>query len=493
MTHEPVADVVGRLIRAAADATLLVDAGGTIRVGNAPAAALFGWPDGALVGRSVDELVPLAQRPHHREQRAAYAGQARPRRMGPGLSTQGLRRDGGSFPAEISLSPWDDGSVVVTVVDVTDRTLAQQAVAVNEQLFRATFEQAAVGIAHVSPDGRFLRVNRKLCTIVGYEREELMRRSFQSITHADDLHADLDLMRRLVAGEFEHYAMDKRYVRKSGEPVWIRLTVSMVRHADCSPDYFISVMEDIDGRRRAEDALRRLRAEMEQMLALHVATQTAAAIAHELNQPLNAVASYNEAALRMLKAGNPRPERLEHALQSASGQAQRAGRVVRELLRFLQKGETTTESVDLNAVVREALAVVEANGFGGFCARVQLAPDLRPVQANRMQVEKVLVNLLRNSVEAMRGVGIETQEIHIEVATAEQHDRALVSVHDSGPGLDAAVARRVFEPFFSTKARGIGMGLAVSRALVEANGGRLWFEADARPGATFRFTLPFSS
>lgn len=492
MTDDRVADVVARLIRAAADATLLVDAGGTIRVSNAAAAALFGWPDGALVGRGVDELVPQALRPRHLERRVAFAGQARPRKMGPGLATHGMRRDGSAFAAEISLSPWDDGSVVVTVVDVTERTHAQQAVAASEARFRATFEQAAVGIAHVAPDGRFLRVNRKLCEIVGYERDELMRRTFQDITHAEDLGADLSQMRQLVAGGIEHYAMDKRYLRRDGEPVWARLTASMLRRADGTVDHFIAVVEDIDERRRSDDALRRLRAEMEQMLALHVATQTAAAIAHDLNQPLNAVASYNEAALRMLKAGNPRPERLEHALQSASEQAQRAGRVVRELMQFLQKGETTTEAVDLNAVVREALAIIQANGFGGFEAHVHLAPRLRPVQANRMQVEKVLVNLLRNSVEAMRGVGIATQQIRIDVLTADEEEMALVCVHDTGPGLDAAVAQRLFEPFFSTKARGIGMGLAVSRALVEAQGGRLWHEAGAGPGATFRFTLPFA-
>ncbi len=282
-------------------------------------------------------------------------------------------------------------------------------------------------------------------------------------------------------------------MRKDGTTYWVRLTVSLQRRSDGTPDYTIAVIEYIDERKRTEQALRRLRGEMEQLLTVHIAAETAAAIAHELNQPLNALASYCEAAWRMLQSGNPKPERLMHALRERTAQAQRAGRVVRELLEFLHRREVTTETVDLNAVVREALSIVEANGFGGFQAVVNLEPDLKPVQANRLQVEKVLVNLLRNSVEAMRGAGFATQAITISISTAAEQQMALVTVRDSGPGMDDAVARRVFDPFFTTKPQGIGMGLAISRALVEANGGRLWLEEPAAGGATFHFTLPFAT
>jgi signal transduction histidine kinase len=181
-----------------------------------------------------------------------------------------------------------------------------------------------------------------------------------------------------------------------------------------------------------------------------------------------------------------------HALQESASQAQRAGRVVRELLEFLHRRETSTEAIDLNAVVQEALSIVEASGFDGFRALVNLAPDLKPVRANRLQVEKVMVNLLRNSVEAMRGAGIAAQQITISVSTAADGEMALVTVRDTGPGMDEAVARRVFDPFFTTKPEGVGMGLAISRALVQANGGTLWFDASAGAGATFHFTLPFA-
>lgn len=384
------------------------------------------------------------------------------------------------------------GGIVILSEDITARRQAQAALARSEERFRATFEQAAVGIAHLSPAGHWLRVNRKLCAIVGWDHDELLGRPFAEITHPADIGADSAQRALLIAGEVDHFALEKRYLRKGGDPIWVRVTVSLRRDDEGSPDYFIAVIEDIDSRRRADDALRRLRAEMEQLLALHIARQTAAAIAHDLNQPLSAVTSYAEAARRMLVAAGPLPERVSHALRAVSEQAQRASRVVRELMQILQRGTTTAQDVDLADLVREAVAIVKADGIDGVVAKLRLAVGLRPVRADRLQIEKVLVNLMRNAVEAMRGAGIAAPTSRIEITTADDDGKALVSVRDFGPGLDAEAAGRLFEPFFSSKPNGIGMGLAVSRAIVEAHGGRLWYEPDAAAGAVFRFTLPFA-
>ena len=145
--------------------------------------------------------------------------------------------------------------IVFNARDITERRQTEVALRATEELFRATFEQAAVGIALVAPDGRWLRVNQKLCDIVGYSRDELLAATFQDITYPPDLAADLSLLERLVAGEIPTYTMEKRYVRKDGSLLWIDLTVALVRAADGAPDYFISVIEDISGRKRAETSL----------------------------------------------------------------------------------------------------------------------------------------------------------------------------------------------------------------------------------------------
>jgi PAS domain S-box-containing protein len=143
------------------------------------------------------------------------------------------------------------------LLDITERKEAEARLRETEERFRATFEQAAVGIAHVAPDGRWILVNQRLCEILGYTREELLERTYQEMTHPDDLDADLDAARRVLAGEIDAYGMHKRYLRKDGSDVWANLTVSLVRDADGAPKYFISVVEDISARKETESALRR--------------------------------------------------------------------------------------------------------------------------------------------------------------------------------------------------------------------------------------------
>ena len=126
----------------------------------------------------------------------------------------------------------------------------------SEERFRATFEQAAVGIAHVAPEGKWLKVNSRICKIVGYTPEELLQLTFQDITHPDDLEADLGYVKQLLAGEINNYSMEKRYIHKNGEDVWINLTVSLVRNEIGEPKYFIAVVEDISERRQIQEELR---------------------------------------------------------------------------------------------------------------------------------------------------------------------------------------------------------------------------------------------
>ncbi|CAH0351747.1 PAS domain S-box protein [Aquabacterium sp. CECT 9606] len=382
------------------------------------------------------------------------------------------------------------GGIVIFTEDVSDRVRDRDAIAQSEERFRAAFEQAAVGMAHVALDGHWLRVNQKLCEVVGYSQEALMETTFQSITHPQDRASDLVQVRALLDKKIDHYTSEKRYIRQDGMPVWIRLTVSLAQERGGRPGYFIAVVENINDRKQAENALRRLRGEFEQVMAVQVATQTAAAIAHDLNQPLNAIASYTAAALRMLNTEKPNSALMRHALECAEVQAQRAGDVMRELMQFLYKGAPQIEPFDINSAVEEAIANVQARSEPGISFNTSLEPGLKFALASRMQIERVLVNLLSNSVEAMQSAGIDPKSITVDVSTTSLQSMAVITVHDSGPGLDTKTARKAFDPFFTTKSHGLGMGLAVSRALVQANGGQLWHDSSEEDGATFRFTLP---
>lgn len=409
------------------------------------------------------------------------------------------RKDGSLYWESVIISPIRDDRGRITHFagiedDITERKQSEQALRESEERLTAIVGSAMDAVISVDEHQRIRLFNPAaaqmfgldVAAAIGAPLARLIPPRFRR-TYANSIR---ELERRETTARRFGTLGEIHGLRASGEE--FPLEGSLSRTVVGGHKLYTVILRDLSERQRTELELRALRAEMEQMLTLHVASQTAAAIAHELNQPLNAITTYTEAAKRLLQAGNPRPERLLHALESSARQAQRAGAVMRELLGFLQKGETVSEAVDLNQAVRRALAIVESNGFGGFQSLVELAPELRPVWANRVQLEKVLVNLIANAVDAMRQAGIGNQRITVGVGTAATGNMAHVTVSDVGPGLDEQTARRVFEPFFSTKPKGLGLGLAISRSLIEAHGGRLWVESAPGAGATFHFTLPFT-
>jgi two-component system sensor kinase FixL len=249
----------------------------------------------------------------------------------------------------------------------------------------------------------------------------------------------------------------------------------------------------LTAQKQAETELADSRKERERLREFQVASQTATSIAHELNQPLNAVLSYCEAALFMVRAGDPEPDKLASALERSAQQPRRAGQVMRELIEHFRKGDVRSEAVDLDEMMRSATAIVGAAGYDGFEVIVDRADDLRPVPANRAELERVVANLLRNGAEAMLSAGISPQPIRVAVRNDAEDKVVQVSISDHGPGIPKERAERIFEAHFTSKPRGVGMGLTVNRSLVEAHGGRLWVEPDAGPGATIHLTVPFAA
>jgi C4-dicarboxylate-specific signal transduction histidine kinase len=236
------------------------------------------------------------------------------------------------------------------------------------------------------------------------------------------------------------------------------------------------------------------REQMEQLFRASLASQTAAAIAHELNQPLAAISSYADVALYMLQTGYEDPQKLAHVLENCALQAQRAGDVIRQLLTVLHKGEALSEPIDINSSVRDAIAFVKTDiQLGAIKIELDLDADLRQVMANGLQIQKVLINLLRNGLESIQESGINAGTMTVTTRSSTDDPTLVqVTVCDSGKSVaDSAALKAMFQPFFTTKAKGLGMGLAISRALIEAHGGKMWAEQNADIGISVHFTLPF--
>ncbi|MDG4554062.1 MAG: PAS domain S-box protein [Candidatus Competibacter sp.] len=245
-----------QLAQQSLDVVLLLAEDGAIVEANDRVWNYYGYHPEELKGQHVRVLraPPCRDAVAHDYRRVASAG-------GALFEVLHQRRDGATFPVEVSARPLvsrEHRYFQSVVRDISERKQAEAALAERERRFRGTFEQAAVGIAHVAPDGRWLRVNDRLCAIFGYPRLELLQKTFQDITHPDDLDKDLHLVNQILSGQIQTYSMEKRYLRKDGAVVWIDLTVSLVRDASGQPEYFISVIDDITSRKLAEQRLARI-------------------------------------------------------------------------------------------------------------------------------------------------------------------------------------------------------------------------------------------
>jgi two-component system, LuxR family, sensor kinase FixL len=275
--------------------------------------------------------------------------------------------------------------------------------------------------------------------------------------------------------------------RKDGETFPMELQVGEFTFA--GGRYFTGFVRDLTERRGAERRIQDLQAELLHASRLSVMGQMASTMAHELNQPLTAVTNYLEAGRQLLATGLGGPERVSEMMEKAIAQAQRAGDVIRRLRGFVSKGETERRIQNLNQLVEEALALALVGARQrGVRASLELDHTLPPVLVDHVQIQQVVLNLVRNAVEAMEQV--QRRELTIGTRAIAEQGMAEVIVADTGPGIAPELADRLFQPFVTTKATGMGLGLSICREIVEAHHGRLTAAPGSSGGTVFRVTLP---
>lgn len=244
---------------------------------------------------------------------------------------------------------------------------------------------------------------------------------------------------------------------------------------------------DVTELRRSESLARRNQTELTHVLRLGTIGEIASALAHEINQPLGAISNYAAAGNRFLESGKPSEAELRQVLHEIGSEAQRAARIIRSVRDLSRKGDAGMEMVEVDSVIRHAVELVEPQARAhGVSLRVQSTTRLPRVHADPIQIEQVVLNLMLNAIEAMQA----SSERILTVRTSVSNGKVLVCVGDTGPGLDAAIGEQVFEPFFTTKPKGLGMGLAISRRIVEAHGGQLSAASKPEGGSEFSLSLP---
>lgn len=373
---------------------------------------------------------------------------------------------------------------------VTERKRAEQALRTERNFISTILDTTGALVAVCDRNGHVVEFNRSCQRTSGYTADEVRGRLFWDLFHeADSGQETREAFERLVAGA-ERVEHECYWLTRDGQQRLIAWNNTTVRDADNAVSFVICTGIDITEQRQAEDQARQHQADLVHVSRLCTMGEMAAGLAHELNQPLAAIVSYTQGCVRRIANGAQSSEILD-AMKQVTLQAQRAGEIIKHLRNFVSKGEPHRSAVQVNAMVREVLSVCRVDiRRHSATIRLRLLDNLPTVSVDMIQIEQVLVNLVRNGLEAMTNTEPTAREMLIRTFFNDKQ-QVQISVSDAGEGLPKDLnPEKVFEAFFTTKKEGMGMGLAISRSIIEAHGGRLWAERNPDRGTTFHFTLP---
>jgi C4-dicarboxylate-specific signal transduction histidine kinase len=284
------------------------------------------------------------------------------------------------------------------------------------------------------------------------------------------------------------FETDSREVLADGTTKYLHIVGHPVLNAAGEVVELVGSTMDMTERKQTEEVLNKAQAHLNHITHLTMMGELAASIAHEVNQPLAAVVTNANASLRWLNRESPDLGEAREAVQRIIRDGKRGSDVITRIRALLKKEPPASVRLQINEVVHEIIALTQ-NRLRGITLRTELAEKLPPVPADRVHLQQVLLNLITNAVDAMKPVTDRPRIVHIQTRL-DTPGTVLVTIRDSGPGVDPKDIEHLFEPFYTTKPQGLGMGLSISRSIIEAHGGRLWVEPGGGPGAAFRFTLP---
>lgn len=362
--------------------------------------------------------------------------------------------------------------------EFAEREKAEKAFRESEERFRRAFEGAGVGMSMGDTEGRLLQVNRFLCELLGLKPEDMVGRKFQEFTHPEDVPKNMRDFKELVAGKKKHLYFEKRYIHKEGHPIWATVSSSVVRDSQGRPIYVVAHIQDINDRKRAEEAL----------------LQLAAGVAHNFNNVLMAILGNAQAAQQSLTGQRPQLNQVKRLLDNVVQGAKGGRDVVHRLSRFVGKRQATRGSakvVDLAELLhslRKSLPGIWpqfANGSLGL--ELETDQELY-VNGVRGELMEVFLNIAKNAVEAMPSGG------RLVIKGRVDNGAVLIDCRDTGPGVNQDALARLFDPFFTTKGvAGQGLGLAVSKGIIQSHGGVILAQSTPGKGLNLRISLPLAA
>ncbi len=486
-------DFLRSIAENAVDAIITTDEHGRMTYFSPGAEAMFGFSAADVLGRQTAEYcrggLAEARAVMHR---LRSEGRIR------NYETAFRARDGGWVPISSSMSVLRGagGAIVGTlgvVKDISERQQVEEALRESEARFRSAFEDAAVGMALQGADGRYLRVNRALCDMLGYADADLLTFTYSAITHPDDRSRDVECDRALLAEERHAFQMEKRYVHRHGHAVWVLATISPLRASDGSR-HFLAQVQDITERKRGEQMRTDLEAQLRQAQKMEAVGRLAGGVAHDFNNLLTVIQGRSQLLLQRI----PPDEPMRRHLDLIDKTAQRAASLTRQLLAFSRKQILQPRVLDLNIVVAGMERMLRRLIGEDIALDRVIGAALGSVRADPGQLEQVILNLAVNARDAMPQGGrltLETGNVDVDVPRGDRRGGVpsglyvRLAVIDTGVGMNAETQAHLFEPFFTTKepGKGTGLGLATVYGITTQSGG--FIDVISAPGRGTRVEL----
>jgi PAS domain S-box-containing protein len=492
-------------VEASPNAIMMMDHQGGIVLANPQAEKLFGYSREELLGQWITSLVPERFRNPDPVAWMNFPGLLEARLPEGGQQLFGLHKDGTEVPVEFGVTPIDTAEgpmTLVTIIDVSERIRSAESVArlvhegeierERERFFlRQVIDTDPNFIFAKDRQGRFTLANQAVADAYGTTVENLIGKTDAELNanseevevfRRDDLEV-LDTMQ-------DRFIAEERLTDARGRVRWLQTIKRPIIQPDGSAEQVLGSSTDITQRKETEIELRERRAELAHVARISTMGELAASLAHELNQPLTAILSNAQAALRFLSNNPAGVEELREILDDIVQDNSRAGDVIRRMRALVKKEAPEFTTLDLVSLIRDVVLLLHSDAIlQNIKIALELDNDLPPVRGDRVQLQQVMLNLMLNAFDAMKDSAPAEREVKLRMAR-EDSRLILAAVSDRGTGLSGDKLDKIFQPFYTTKREGLGMGLSICRSIIEAHGGHLWAENNAGKGATFYFTVP---
>ena len=482
------------LAETATDGIISIDDQSMIRYANPAAGRLFGYEPDEMLGNTLTSLMPEPLRQIHLTSVRRYLSTGQRHVGWRAVELIGLHKSGREFPIEVSFGEAIHNGrhfFIGIVRDVTDRKRSEEALRASEQRLQAIVDNTTAVIFIKDLELRYVLVNREYERLFDVRRDQIRGKTDFDI-HAQEVAETLRANDREVI-EGGGPTQFEEILPSAGSTRHYVVVKFLLRDQVNKPYAVCGIATDITALKQAQEALRSREAELAHTTRVMTMGEITSSIAHEINQPLGSIVNYGNACLRLLKAGSADLTEIATALSAIVNDANRASAIIARIRALSKKAPPVMAALQVRELLADILPLVRHELTRRRIALKTVLPgDLSPILGDRIQLQQVLLNLVVNSIEAMNKVPEDGRHLFIEAQAHLSGDKSfvLITVTDSGIGLKAEELPRLFETFYTTKAEGMGMGLAISRSIVEAHGGRLWATPSADLGATFQFILP---